>query len=857
MGQRNLPGPGRRLPLSTYRLQLGPDLSFDEVAARLDYYEALGVTDLYLSPILTAAPGSTHGYDVIDHTRISEVMGGRAAFERLAEQAHSRGLGILVDMVPNHMAVPTPAYLNRALWSVLAQGTDSPYASWFDVDWGSSSEARVLMPILGARIGDVLGAGELAVEEMIIPELGDEPQWVLRYYEHVLPVRPGTESLALADLVERQFYRLAYWQVADEELNYRRFFDVGTLAAVRVEVDEVFDATHSLLLELFDAGHIDGFRIDHPDGLADPRRYFTRLSEATDGAWVVAEKILEPEEEVPSDWAVAGTTGYDAMWRIQALFIDPDGGRPLGKLMAKLAGDVRGDLEDLIEAAKEQVVAGPLYAEVDRLTSLMADICDADVRLRDHTSRALRESLMALLVAFDRYRAYIVPGEAPGKTSREVMAAAAERARTALDGERHATLDVVVDLLLGREVGSSGRVTEPERAELIVRFQQVCGAVMAKGVEDTAFYRWTHLVSLCEVGGAPQRFGVAPDELHTWARNAVTAMPATMTAGSTHDAKRGEDVRARLSALAEYPDDWVELVTTLRDCTEDVRPTGLDGRTENLLWQILAGTWTTQGPISAERLVVYLEKASREAKTWTSWQAPDVAAEEALAGYATHLVRDPEVAEHMSGWVKRTATSVRATVLGTKLVQLTLPGVADVYQGTESLGVALVDPDNRGPVDATALAARLARLDEGASPSGLSEEKLALTAAALRLRRAHPGAFVGPDAGYKPLPTSTGHAVAFARTQGDRARVVTVVTRLSSTLHAHGGWDDHTVVLPEGRWRNLLSSAGAAAEPIPGGPVELAVLLRNRPVALLVAEEDPDAVEDPADPEATGATDRP
>ncbi len=833
MGQRNLPRPGRHLPLSTYRLQLGPDLSFDDVAARLDYYQALGVTDLYLSPILAAAPGSTHGYDVVDHSRISEVIGGRAAFERLAEQAHTRGLGVIVDVVPNHMAVPTPAYLNRALWSVLAQGTDSPYASWFDVDWGASEAARVLMPILGARIGDVLGAGELSIEELVIPELGDEPQPVLRYFEHVLPVRPGTESLPLADLVERQFYRLAYWHVADEELNYRRFFDVGTLAAVRVEIDEVFDATHALLLELFDAGHIDGFRIDHPDGLADPRGYFERLSQATDGAWVVAEKILEFDEEVPNDWAVAGTTGYDALWRIQALFVDPNGGRPLGKLMQRLADDRRGDLEELVAEAKTQVVTGPLYAEVDRLTSLMADICDADVRLRDHTSRALRECVMALLVAFDRYRAYIVPGQAPSTTSKKVMAAAAERARAELDEERHATLEVVVDLLLGKETGSSGRVTEPVRAELIVRFQQVCGAVMAKGVEDTAFYRWTHLVSLCEVGGAPQQFGVEPDELHTWARHAVTAMPATMTAGSTHDAKRGEDVRARLSALAEYPDDWVELVTTLRELTAEQRPVGLDGRTENLLWQTLAGTWTAQGPISAERLVRYLEKASREAKTWTSWSAPDVAAETALADYATHLLADPGVAELFAAWVKRTAASVRATVLGTKLVQLTLPGVADVYQGTESLEVALVDPDNRGPVDAEGLAARLARLDEGASPSGLSEEKLALTAAALRLRRAHPGAFVGPEAGYKPLPTSTGHAVAFARTEGETALAVTVVTRLSSSLHPHGGWDDHTVVLPEGRWRNLLSSADA--QPLAGGPHELAVLLRSRPVALLVA----------------------
>lgn len=832
MGARNLPAASRRTPVSTYRLQLGPDLSFDQARERLDYYTALGVTDLYLSPILQAGPGSTHGYDVVDHSVISEVMGGREAFERLAEAAHARGLGVVVDVVPNHMAVPTPAYLNRALWSVLAEGPESAFASWYDVDW-TSARSKVLMPILGSRIGDVLGAGELTVEEMAVPGQGEEPQTVLRYYDHVFPVRKGTESLALAELVDRQHYRLAYWRVADEELNYRRFFDVGTLAAIRVEDDDVFDATHALLLDLFRAGHIDGFRIDHPDGLADPQGYFARLAAATGGAWVVAEKILESDEELPAEWAVAGTTGYDALWRVQGLFVDQTGSLPLGKLMQKLTGDSRGELEAMIEEAKRQVVNGPLRAEVDRLTTLLADICLDDIRLRDHTGRALHDCVLELLVSFDRYRAYVVPGEPPSPTAERVMAGAAERAREHLEEERRDTLDVVVNLLLGRETGSAGQRLEPKRAELIVRFQQVCGAVMAKGVEDTAFYRWTHLVSLCEVGGAPHRFGIRTDDLHAWAKNAETTMPATMTAGSTHDAKRGEDVRARINVLSEYAEDWVDLVGRLRELTADVRPTGLDGRAENLLWQTLAGTWGTDGPISAERLTGYLEKASREAKTWTSWTAPDVAGEAALAGYATHLVTDPDVAKALRAWVKKTAAAVRATVLGTKLVQLTLPGVADVYQGTESLVTALVDPDNRGPVDASALSARLARLDAGASPSGLSEEKLALTAATLRLRRARAGAFVGPDAGYKPLPTTTGHALAFARTQAGTPVAVTVVSRLSVALHAAGGWDESTVVLPPGRWRNVL--AGPDADPVEGGPLELATLLRTRPVALLEA----------------------
>jgi (1->4)-alpha-D-glucan 1-alpha-D-glucosylmutase len=829
MGADRLVGAGTHAPVSTYRLQLGPDLSFDEVRARLDYYVALGVTDLYLSPLLQAAPGSTHGYDVVDHYRLSEVMGGRGAFERLADAAHARGLGIIVDVVPNHMAIPTPEYHNRAFWSVLAEGPDSPFASWFDIDWAAGN-GRVLMPILGVTVEEVLGAGQLSLDRIAVPGHGDRPQTVLRYYDHVLPVRPGTEALSLAELMDRQHYRLAHWLSADTELNYRRFFDVRALVAIRIEADDVFDATHALLFELARAGHIDGFRIDHPDGLADPRQYFARLARATDGAWVVAEKILEADEQIPPDWQVAGTTGYDALWRVQSLFLDPAGDQPLGALMERLTGDVRGDLPGVVRQAKREIVATLLQAEVERLTSLLADICQVDVQLGEHTREALKECVVALLVELDRYRAYVVPGEVPSRTSEDVMAAAAQRARAVLDHRRHATLQVVVDLLLGRQA-SSGGWEDPKRADVVLRFQQVTGAVMAKGVEDTAFYRWTHLASLCEVGGAPQRFAITPDELHGWAQHVSTSMPTTMTAGSTHDTKRGEDVRARMGVLSQYPEEWADLIGVLRQLTANRRPPGLDGRTENLLWQTLAGTWTVDGPIGAHRLAGYLIKASREAKTWTSWQAPDPAAEEELTGFVTHLVTDADVARAFDGWVARTAPALRAAVLGTKLVQLTLPGVADVYQGTESHVITLVDPDNRGPVDAGTLAERVGQLDAGADVLDLADEKLALTAAALRLRRDVPGAFVGALAGYRPLPTSTAHAVAFARTEGRRPRVITLVSRLSASLARSGGWDEHTVVLPDGLWRNVLD--GPAAAPIAGGQRDLAPMLRTRPVALL------------------------
>lgn len=841
----HLPEPGRRTPVSTYRLQLGQDLTFAQAEEALPYLKTLGITDLYLSPVLQAAPGSTHGYDVVDHTRISDTIGGREGLERLAATAHARGMGLVVDVVPNHMAVPTPAWHNRALWSVLKHGPESPCARWFDVDLAEGE--GLLMPVLGARIGTVLAAGELVLDRAVVPGDGgaDEEQPVLRYYDHLFPVRPETEDLPLAELVGRQHYRLAYWRVADEELNYRRFFDVGTLAGICVEDREVFDATHALLLELFDAGVIDGFRIDHPDGLADPRGYLRRLDEATGGAWVVAEKILEEDEDLPDDWPVAGTTGYDTAWRLHALQVDPDGAAPLAALMHEVTGE-QTTLDDVIEQAKRQIVETSLYAEIHLLTTMLADICRGDVRLRDHTFRSLQDCVVELVVAFGRYRAYVVPGEAAPPEAEHVVREAADVARSRLDPDRHDTLDLVVDLVLGREAGSAGRHGEERRAELVVRFPQVCGAVMAKGVEDTAYYRWTHLVSLCEVGGAPDRFGVGPDELHEHARRTAESWPATMTAGSTHDTKRGEDVRSRIGALAAHAEEWTALVRHLRAATADTRPADLDGRTENLLWQTLAGTWTAAGPIEADRLTAYLVKAAREQKAWTTWTATDEAREQDLVRYATALLEHPEVVAGFTGWVEQVAPTVRRSVLATKLLQLTVPGVADVYQGTEVTGTSLVDPDNRRPVDLEGLATTLAALDAGRTPSGLAEEKLAVTAAALRVRREHPGAFVGEDARYEPLPATTGRAVAFARRDAAGPRVAVIATRLGDAP----GLEEASVVLPEPppgeTWRSVLTGS-----PADGGAAPLGDLLGSWPVALLVAEPagppGPDRAAGPAD----------
>jgi (1->4)-alpha-D-glucan 1-alpha-D-glucosylmutase len=460
-------------------------------------------------------------------------------------------------------------------------------------------------------------------------------------------------------------------------------------------------------------------------------------------------------------------------------------------------------------------------------------VCRGDLRLRDHTWRSLHDCLVELLVAMDRYRAYVAPGRTPHATDVEALESAARIARERLSPERAATMDVLVDLLLGREVGSAGRTREPQRDELVVRFQQVCGAVMAKGVEDTAFYRWTQLVALTEVGGEPGRFALSPTELLAWAARAQQQTPLGMTTLSTHDTKRSEDVRARLGVLSELPVEWADLVGRLRAASAPYRSALLDGRTENLLWQTLAGTWTADGPIGGDRLAEYLTKATREAKDRTSWIAPDEAYERAVLDAAAQALADPRVAELFAEWEHRTRDAVRAATLGQKLVQLTLPGVADVYQGTEVPAVALVDPDNRRPVDTAALAARLARLDEGAGPRDLADEKLLVTSRALRLRRDLPEAFVGPGAGFAPLPHSTGHVLTFARTADGEPRVAVVATRLAAMVDRLGGWADHTVALPEGDWHDVL-----ADRPVDGGVRPLAALLDRLPVALLVRRTD-------------------
>ncbi|HET7398599.1 MAG TPA: malto-oligosyltrehalose synthase [Intrasporangium sp.] len=802
----------RGAPVSTYRLQLEPDFTLDDAVAQVDHVADLGVTHLYLSPILQAAPGSTHGYDVTDHTRVAEGIGGDAAFARLVEAARGRGLGIVVDVVPNHMTVPTPVRLNAPLWDVLREGRASRYAAWFDVDW-DAQDGKILMPVLGGPLEQALAAGELAVDAT-----DGEP--VVRYYDHEFPVAPGTEGMPLTDLLGAQHYRLADWRLGGTELNYRRFFDVTSLIAVRVEEPEVFDATHKLLVEHVRAGGIDGLRIDHPDGLADPEGYLERLAEATGGVWVVVEKILEGHEQLPTTWPCAGTTGYDALQRVGGLFVDPAGEEPLTEVSAEHLGEPQ-DLDEMVVAAKTFVVERVQAAEVERLLRLVA-------RARpDLDPRAAHRALTALLVAMDRYRVYVRPGHAH-TADVAALQAVADRARTMLARDDAPAVAALVDLALDRATTTD----EAAQREFCVRFQQTCGPVMAKGIEDTTFYRFVRLTSLNEVGGDPGTVGVAVEDFHDFCAATADAWPSSMTTLTTHDTKRSEDVRARLAVLSERPQQWAAWLRRARALAAAHRGQRLDPATEYLLWQTVVGAW----PIDHERLAAYATKAVREAKVHTTWTDPDPAYEQDVADFVAGLTTDPAIGQHITAWHADTLVESRANILGQKLIQLTMPGVPDVYQGTSGVALSLVDPDNRRPVDYAAQRTRLERLDDGGRPADLDDEKLLVTSQALRLRRERPEVFVGEAAGYAGLPTTSDHAVGFSRGSG-RPEVVVVATRLAGRLADDGGWADATIELPSGTWRDALSDRRVG-----GGEAKLSELLPadGLPVALLARDPDDD-----------------
>ena len=888
--------PHRRGPVSTYRIQLTPGFGFAAAGEQAEYLARLGVSHVYLSPILEAAPGSAHGYDVTDHSRIRQELGGEPGFRGMAARFAAHGLGIVLDIVPNHMAIPVPETLNRQLWEVLRDGPGSRYAHWFDIDWEAGG-GRMLLPILA-------GPPEQCLSDMSV--LPDDGQMALRYFDHVLPVRAGTEGLPLPELLDAQHYRLAGWREATAELNWRRFFDISSLIGIRVEDPDVFLATHEVVLRLADEGLIDGFRVDHPDGLAYPREYLRRLAASSGGLWTVVEKILEPDELLPADWPCAGTTGYDALRVVDGLFLDQVGGEALTWEYVRFSSPtgVPPDFAEVALAAKREVTGDVLAAEVRRLVRLLGAALPAigdlagtggpDAGGPDGVGPDgfgpdgvgpdgvgpdtvpeddLRAVLTEVLAAFGVYRAYVRPGEPPSRAAVEAVRGAVARARTRLPERLRPLAESVGDLALGVSgpacgpAGSRGRAAA---AEFAVRFGQTTGPVLAKGIEDTASYRWPRLVARNEVGGDPDRFAVSVSEFNEFAARLTTGWPKSMTTLSTHDTKRQEDVRARLAVLAEMAGDWGRRAAEWQHRAEQLVPeaAGLDPETTYLLWQTLAGAW----PLSAERLEGYLTKAMREAKTRTSWLSPDMGYEKAVLRVAELALTDEGLRGSVGDFVDSIAGDAAVNSLGAKLVQLTMPGVPDVYQGCELAALSLVDPDNRRPVDFARRRELLAALDSPDNmefpdnmdfpenpfartdlpdsssatwldPGFLDTAKLLVTSRALRLRREHPEWFGGRYAPLAAVGEASRHVVAFARFGGSAGGgAVTVVTRLPRGLRHRGGWADTVLQLPGpgGRpgsvgwdkpgWRDVFTGGRFGARP------RLSDLMDGFPVALLVPE---------------------
>ncbi|MEU0968782.1 malto-oligosyltrehalose synthase [Streptomyces sp. NPDC005917] len=775
-------------PTATYRLQLQPSFPFPAAEASVPYISSLGVSHLHLSPVLEAVPGSTHGYDVVDHARVRAELGGEEGLRALARTAREHGLGLVVDIVPNHMAM-SPRH-NHALWEVLREGPKSPYARWFDIDWEAQG-GQLLVPVLGGPVGEVLG--QLVVD-------GD----VLRYHEHAFPLREGTADLPLPALLDAQWYRPVWWRLARTELNYRRFFSISELIGVRVEDPEVFEATHAKILQLLHEGVVDGLRVDHPDGLANPDGYLARLHEATGGRWTVVEKILADGERLPAGWPVAGTTGYDALRQVDGLFTDPAGAAELLGQYHRFAApqtDRGGDWEATARRAAYKVLTHELAAETDRLTRVAARVCatSPDPALRDRAPWALRIALEELLVRMRVYRPY-----ASDDVAAVVTEEAAEEARQAfLVPEEGGAVDVVRGLLLAGDDG-------PGPADFRARFAQTSSALRAKSVEDTAFYRYVPLLSATEVGGAPGSPGVSPDGFHAYCARVQRDWPLTGTVVTTHDTKRSADVRAALAVLTECPERWADVLTEVTREGEGVP----DAQLAWAAWQTVFGL----GPADPERVQGALLKHVREAGLYTSWTEQEPPYEQAVASF---VAAGPCGApgEPVAVFRASLAAYVRANVLGTALVHLTMPGVPDVYQGTEGEYRALVDPDNRRPVS---------------FPPERPGDKDAVTAAALRLRARRPDVF-GAAATYTPLAAegpAAAHCLAFARS----GEVVTAVTRLSLRLAEAGGWRDTVLPLPPGRWADVLAPHREFT-----GHAHVAGLFEDLPVALLERVDGGDA----------------
>ncbi|MBP2230544.1 (1-_4)-alpha-D-glucan 1-alpha-D-glucosylmutase [Azospirillum agricola] len=923
------PASGQPLPRATYRVQLNAAFGFDRTAEIADYIARLGVSHLYASPYMKARPGSTHGYDIVDHNALNPELGDEAAFRGMAAALRRNGLGQILDFVPNHMGV---GGADNGWWlDVLEWGPDSPCAGYFDIEWDTDYrylQGKLLVPVLGDQYGAVLASGGL--ELRFDAASGSFAVWA--YGTHKLPVRPqdygsilGTDhpelerlgdifahlayahphqirraadlkrelAALVADrpdvadaiaqrlsifrgdqgepetwshlhaLISGQNWRVAYFKVAADDINYRRFFNINELAGLRMDEPDLFDIAHRLVLRLVEDGTLDGIRIDHIDGLIDPKGYCQRLIAASPKPfYLVVEKILARHERLREDWPIDGTTGYEFATLMGGLFVDPKGEAAFDRLYSGFIG--RSDrFEDVVRLSKIRIMESEMASELHVLARKAARIARSNPATADFTSNILHHALKETIARFPVYRTY-VDGGVPSDLDRRDIDWAVSQARKAEQGPDGSVYDFVqrlltTDLVAAPRSGYSHR----QVTRFAMRFQQYSGPVMAKGLEDTAFYRYNRLVALNEVGGHPEHFGVSPAAFHRANQDRARNWPGNMLASTTHDTKRGEDTRARLYTLSEMPEEWERQIQTwsrlLRARRGDVEGTAPPDRNdEYLFYQLILGAWPVEltglaadrlDPAAmaafAERIVGAMTKSMREAKVHSTWAAPNEAYESAVIGFIHDALDVSRRNAFLDAFLPFQASVARLGMvngLSQTLLKLTSPGVPDLYQGCELWHLSLVDPDNRLPVD-YGIRRRLlgeveAALEQGTTPALLDRwtdgaVKLAVTRGTLALRAEKPDLFAAGD--YVPLE-ATGdkaeHVVAFARKAGNDA-VVVAVPRLVGALGEEPDWSNTAIPLPRGAcWHNVLT--GRAVEG--GDAVKAATLFDGFPVALLVRE---------------------
>lgn len=831
---------------ATYRLQLTPSFTFADAAGLADHVTRLGASHVHLSPCLEARTGSPHGYDVVDPTRLRAELGGRGGFEAMSRELHGRGLGVLLDIVPNHMAA---WHENPWWWDVLLRGQASRYARCFDIDWHPpvpDLDGKVLLPFLPGPPERVIDEGGLRLEDS-----GGTP--VVVYGSFRFPVAEGTlpdglevgderpSVRAMSELLARQRYVLAEWRRGALDLNYRRFANVSGLIGVRVEEQDVFEAVHATVFELVREGLVDGLRIDHVDGLRDPAGYFERLRASVPDAWIVVEKILTGDERLREDWRIEGTTGYDVAAHVERLFVDDRGESDLDRAYSEFAGPVPPYRE--LEIEKKLLVLDRLFgSEAGRLSRLAA--ASAEAHKGPSGATPLSEAVRALVAAFPVYRTYVRPDEAAAtREDADFIDQAIARAAGVRPDVPREVWVFLRDLLLLR-------YRDARDLDFVARFQQLTGPVMAKGVEDTAFYCYNRLTDLNEVGGDPGRFAESSEEFHAWCAEMVGTWPHALSVLTTHDTKRSSDVRARIALLAEVPGRWARAVSEWSRLNERHRTDGMPDRNdEYLLYQSLVGAW----PIDPERTRQFAQKAAHEAKRRTAWTRRDDGYDNAIDRFVDGVLGDREFTSALEAFLDPLDEASKAASLARTLVQMTAAGPPQIYRGDEVWYRALVDPDNRRPVDFAMIARAVDRasdadaLEPGSSGPGaprskfeLAQDRLGVSKArvirvALGTRRKYPSAF-GPGSehiGLRVAGPKAGHVIAFERRSGvedgvgPRESVVAVAQRFPAAFD--GEWGATSVALPPGRYESVFT--GASFE----GAARVEDVLSSFPVALLTS----------------------